>query len=880
MSEPSLIRIGLIPGNAFCVLIDPAERHAPRVEFDATAQPGADGRSRLGIALRRHTTVRHVDDELLVQIGDSVVARVRAGLVIEHRPLTAFGARFLAENGVPLASGPRQTNGGTYRGDTGRLRTDLHSHFAGCLSGHDLVELGLTVDALMPKAVLELAGIFCEPDKLPLSALQATARDQLACALDIALDRQVTFLDMERIYAMRAPLTRHPALFEPQLWRIAQRAGECGVEYLELSLSSILEPALLASAHSVLPSIEAQTGVGIRFLVALSRHDDLEWDLDVLRRAEACLHSRAIVGIDFMGHETNSTRAFVRQLMAAGALAKKRPGWVVRVHAGENPAFPENVREAIATLRPFVENDGLELRIGHGLYGLDDATLAEVAALSLAARPNGGHAVFEFNLTSNLALNNIRTTFDVPLRHVISAGVDVVLGTDGQGMYQTHVQDEAQAARATGLDDTALSHIATVEQRMLQRKRAAQELLPTWPHFAHPPPLPALHFTDTVAALKCAHMDAAQTALKLHLQTLALPLFSAQGLRTHLAARPVICLAGAWRNSYAQFTQDDIARLKVFFQALLNGLGPMGGVVLTGGTTEGVEGLLHQCAHAQPVGTPCTEVLALVSANVPLESLAALGLNGLHVVSSTLYDKAAPLYALVQECRGVALFAGGGVIVADEIQAAKNLGVRYCLLDDLVGASGKAALLDRTHAVSLLAPEHAARTVLDAIGSGPRGEQLFHPGANDAVDIVVLRTGPDSSEPELLLVRRHDDAPAENGRFALPGGFVLQGEPLRAAAVREVFEETGLRISEHELELVGVVQGNGRDPRDTKERWVRSNLFVVRATGNAFKGTTLVAGTDASRAFFVPLSRRPQCLAFDHDQLLGMALHKTELTPA
>ena len=305
MSEPSLIRIGLIPGNAFCVLIDPAKGHEPRVEFDATAQPGADGRSRLGIALRRHTTVRHVDDELLVQIGDSVVARVRTGLVIEHRPLTAFGARFLAENGVPLASGPRQTNGGTYRGDTGRLRTDLHSHFAGCLSGHDLVELGLTVDALMPKAVLELAGIFCEPDKLPLSALQATARDQLACALDIALDRQVTFLDMERIYAMRAPLTRHPALFEPQLWRIAQRAGECGVEYLELSLSSILEPALLASAHSVLPSIEAQTGVGIRFLVALSRHDDLEWDLDVLRRAEACLHSRAIVGIDFMGHEPN-----------------------------------------------------------------------------------------------------------------------------------------------------------------------------------------------------------------------------------------------------------------------------------------------------------------------------------------------------------------------------------------------------------------------------------------------------------------------------------------------------------------------------------------------------------------------------------------------
>ncbi|MES2948139.1 MAG: NUDIX domain-containing protein [Pseudomonadota bacterium] len=866
----TLLRIGLIPGNAFCVVIDPTGQQPARVEFDADAQPGSDGRSRLGAALARHTSVRHSGGELQVCIGDSVVARIRAGALTEHRPLTAFGGRFLAENGVPLAAGPLQASAAESRSAGGLLQTDLHSHFAGCLSGHDLVDLGLAVDAMVAKEVLAQAGIFCEHD-MPLSALDDAARARFACALDIPLDRQVTFLDMERLYAMRAPLTRHPALFAPQLWRIAQRASEAGVSYLELSLSSILEPTLLAQAHTVLPAIEAQLGVGIRFLVALSRHDDLEWDLDVLRRVEACLGSRAIVGIDFMGHETNSTRAFLPHLEAAAALARQRAGWVVRVHAGENPAFPENVRESVAALRPLVQDHGLELRIGHGLYGVDDATLSDLAALSSSLRPDGGRAVFEFNLTSNLALNNIRTTFDVPLRRVIAAGVDVVLGTDGQGLYRTHVQDEAQAARATGLGDEAIGQIATTERRLLARKRTAQELLPAWSDFVMPPLTPPLHYTDAVAKRKRAHADAVTEALQAHLRALSLPLFDATGLRAHLAQRPVLNLAGAWRNSYAQFNKHDIARLTSFFQALLKGVGQLGGVILTGGTHDGVEGLLHRCAHCmQP---PCAEVIALVSAQVPLDGLDAQGLSGIHVISNTLYDKAAPLYALVQECRGLALFVGGGVIVGDEIQAARNLGLHYCLLADLPGASAKAAQMDPAHAISLLQPELAAQQVLNLLATGPRREQLFHPGANDAVDIVVLRhTAEVQTEPELLLVRRHDAAPAENGRFAIPGGFVLPGESLPAAAMRELVEETGLRITQDALQAVGVVEGNGRDPRDTDERWVRSHLFVVRINANDYGNTTLVAGTDTSRAFFVPLSRRPQCLAFDHDQLLAMAL--------
>jgi ADP-ribose pyrophosphatase YjhB (NUDIX family) len=852
-------------------VIDTSAQPTVRVEFDAQAQPGADARSRLSAALTRHTSLRVSDAALQVFVGNSVVARVRAGVVVEHRPLTAFGARFLAENGVPLPSGPLQSPKlQMHQGHVG-LHTDLHSHFAGCLSGRDLVDLGLAINAVVSQDALEQAGVSCAHD-MALDALAPVARDRFANALDIPLDRQVTFLDMERLYAMRAPLTRNPALFVPQLWRIAERAAEIGVRYLELSLSSILEPALLTQAHVALPAIEAQLGVGIRFLVALSRHDDLEWDLDVLHRMEACLGSRAIVGVDFMGHETNSTRAFLPHLQTAAAFARQRDGWVVRVHAGENPAFPENVREAVAALRPLVQDHGLELRIGHGLYGVDDETLADVAALSSAVRPGGGCAVFEFNLTSNLALNNIRTTFDVQLRRVLAAGVDVVLGTDGQGLYRTHVQDEVQAARATGLVDHDIERIAATEHRLLDRKRAAQTLLPAWAEWVPPPPTPPLHFTEAVATRKRAEQQMAQAALTARLEDLAVPLLDAPTLRSLLGQRPVLNLAGAWRNSFTQFNPDHTTRLNAFFHALLSGMGQLGGVVLTGGTSEGVEGLLQRCADCMP--QPRAEVIALVSAQVPLDSLDARGLDGLHVVSSNLYNKAAPLYALVQECRGLALFAGGGVIVADEIQAARNLGLHYCVLADLPGASAKAAQQDPQHAIALRDPAYAAQQVLQLLTQGPRIEQLFHCGANDAVDIVVLRHAEHGThEPELLLVRRHDDAPAENGRFAIPGGFVLPGESLVAAAVRELAEETGLRITADSLRPMGVAEGNGRDPRDTNERWVRSNVFVAHLYPSAHeRSLPLIAGTDAARAFFVPLSRRPQCLAFDHDQLLAMAL--------
>jgi 8-oxo-dGTP diphosphatase len=75
------------------------------------------------------------------------------------------------------------------------------------------------------------------------------------------------------------------------------------------------------------------------------------------------------------------------------------------------------------------------------------------------------------------------------------------------------------------------------------------------------------------------------------------------------------------------------------------------------------------------------------------------------------------------------------------------------------------------------------------------------------VDVVALSTG--SGTLRLLLVQRGN--PPFVGQWALPGGFVEQGEQVADAAPRELAEETGLRVDM--LELLGVYDTPGRDPR-------------------------------------------------------------------
>src|SRR5947209_2919187 len=64
-----------------------------------------------------------------------------------------------------------------------------------------------------------------------------------------------------------------------------------------------------------------------------------------------------------------------------------------------------------------------------------------------------------------------------------------------------------------------------------------------------------------------------------------------------------------------------------------------------------------------------------------------------------------------------------------------------------------------------------------------------------AVAVILLERYDGSGETAFLLTRRGPDLRAHKGQYALPGGRCDEGESAVAAALREVEEELGLRLS-------------------------------------------------------------------------------------
>ncbi len=123
-----------------------------------------------------------------------------------------------------------------------------------------------------------------------------------------------------------------------------------------------------------------------------------------------------------------------------------------------------------------------------------------------------------------------------------------------------------------------------------------------------------------------------------------------------------------------------------------------------------------------------------------------------------------------------------------------------------------------------------------------------HRNPKPTVDVVIIL--PDDC---VVLIERLNEPPG----WALPGGFVDEGETLEAAAVREAREETGL-----EVDLIEQFHAYS-DPRRDPRRHTITTVFIGRASGEP------TGGDDAARAGAFRWTSLPGPIAFDHAEILS-----------
>ena len=265
------------------------------------------------------------------------------------------------------------------------------------------------------------------------------------------------------------------------LW-IAREYQKQSITYVEIADTDLVKKGdagikVLEEIHEIMPKIEKETGVSIRFLAGIRRipltiikdqktsSNYLRENLDALK---AIAKSPYVVGSDFIGEEINDItelKPVINELVQYAVT--EDPGFTVRIHAGENDCLRDNVAKSIQCIKDSLK-EGQKMpkfRLGHGLYTAD---LHSEDGQKLIQEMKDTGAVLEFQLTSNVRLNNLTSLNKHPLKQYLKSGIKCVQGTDGCGFYGTDTMDEQLALRnILGLTESDFEKMRKVEDEII-----------------------------------------------------------------------------------------------------------------------------------------------------------------------------------------------------------------------------------------------------------------------------------------------------------------------------------------------------------------------------------------------------------------------------
>ena len=134
--------------------------------------------------------------------------------------------------------------------------------------------------------------------------------------------------------------------------------------------------------------------------------------------------------------------------------------------------------------------------------------------------------------------------------------------------------------------------------------------------------------------------------------------------------------------------------------------------------------------------------------------------------------------------------------------------------------------------------------------------QINKPTVGLTVDAII-----EDQEGNVVLIKRK--YPPFQNYYALPGGFIKEGEKPVEAVIREVKEETNLDIKVESK--IGIYTEEGRDPRGN----VHTTAYKCRIIGGV---SDLRGGDDSKDAELIPITELQNIeLAFDHKKILSDA---------
>ncbi len=304
--------------------------------------------------------------------------------------------------------------------------------------------------------------------------------------VDMIPDKDVREALKQMLRDRENPNYANNTIFQDKLLWIARSYKKQGVYYAEISDTTLVKKyesiEMLRQVHEVMPNIYNETGVMIRFLAAMRRipltivkdavtpANYLEQNLEVLK---ATALDPYVAGCDFVGEEINDIITLKPAFKEIVKIASIDPSFVIRVHAGENDSQKDNIAHSIACVKESLEPGQAmpKMRLGHGLYSYSPTSKKGKETLKELKENN---VVLEFQITSNVRLNNLNSLEEHPLKQYLKQGIRCVQGTDGAALYGTNsIDEQLSLEKMIGLTQEELALMREAEEKIIEESQLA-----------------------------------------------------------------------------------------------------------------------------------------------------------------------------------------------------------------------------------------------------------------------------------------------------------------------------------------------------------------------------------------------------------------------